>query len=107
MKLTFLKNFNGSDDGVNLKRFKTGGTYTVPSDLTPELAKVAIDNKYAVREPEPFFVQREVPTVEEDVEILYEDMIEDEPEEEAEAIIKKVEKATSKKFAKSNKGKKK
>lgn len=48
MKLKFLKYAQGADDGITLKRFKEGGTYNVPSDLGFELAKVFIDNKFAV-----------------------------------------------------------
>ena len=47
MQIKFLKPFNGSEDGINLKRFKAEGIYNVPSDLTLELAEIAIDNGYA------------------------------------------------------------
>jgi hypothetical protein len=52
MKVKFLKNFNGSDDGIILKRFREDGTFRVPFDLSLGLARVAIENGYAIEEVE-------------------------------------------------------
>jgi zona occludens toxin (predicted ATPase) len=49
LQIKFLKNFNGSDDGIKLKRFKAEGIYNIPSDLGLELANIAINNKYAIQ----------------------------------------------------------
>jgi hypothetical protein len=102
--IKFLETVNGSDDGVNLKRFKTGGIYKIPSDLSKELAKVFIENEYAVEIEEKEIKEfQQIKNLDlEETEII--DIEEIEKEEADVKLVQKVEEVREKSVFKRNFG---